>query len=37
MGHLPAAKRGLLGPPSEQRSREVRQILVQALSRPPGQ
>ena len=37
MGHLPPAKRGLLGPPSEQRTREVRQILVQALSRPPGQ
>jgi len=36
MGHLPAGKRGLLGPPSEQRYREVRQILVQALARPPG-
>lgn len=36
MKHLPPDKRGLLGPPSAQRMREVRQILAQALSRPPG-
>jgi hypothetical protein len=36
MGHLPPTKRGLLGPPSEQRMREVRQILAQVFTRPPG-
>jgi hypothetical protein len=35
MGHLPAAQRGLLGPPSPRRVNEVRNILAQAFSKPP--
>ncbi|MEO8018097.1 MAG: cupin-like domain-containing protein [Pseudomonadota bacterium] len=34
MGHLPPDKRGLLGPPSPARSREVRGILAQAFNKP---
>jgi hypothetical protein len=37
MGHLAPLRRGLLGPPSAQRLREVRDILAQTFSRPPGQ
>jgi hypothetical protein len=34
LAHLPAAKRGLMGPPSPQRSREIREILRQTFSKP---
>src|SRR5688572_29442483 len=34
LGHLPPTKRGLLSPPSPQRTREIRDILVQSLTRP---
>jgi hypothetical protein len=34
LGHLPADQRGLLGPPSPRRTREVRDILRQAFQRP---
>ena len=34
LGHLPPDKRGLLGPPSQQRMREIRDILAQAFNRP---
>jgi hypothetical protein len=34
LAHLPPDKRGLLGPPSPERVREIRAILAQALSRP---
>ena len=36
MGHLAPMRRGLMGPPSPQRMREVRNILAQTFSRPPG-
>ena len=34
LGHLPPTKRGLLGPPSPQRTREIREILAQTFTRP---
>ncbi|HEU4591417.1 MAG TPA: cupin-like domain-containing protein [Steroidobacteraceae bacterium] len=34
LAHLPPAKRGLMGPPSAQRSREIREILRQTFSKP---
>jgi hypothetical protein len=34
MGHLSPAQRGLLGPPSAARTREVRNILAQAFNKP---
>jgi hypothetical protein len=34
LAHLPADRRGLLGPPSPQRMREIRAILAQAFSKP---
>jgi hypothetical protein len=34
MAHLPAGKRGLLGPPSAARTREVRSILAQTFNKP---
>jgi hypothetical protein len=36
LGHLAPTQRGLLGPPSAQRLRDVRNILAQAFSRSPG-
>ena len=37
MAHLAPQRRGLLGPPSAQRLRDVRNILAQTFSKPPGQ
>jgi hypothetical protein len=34
LGHLPLARRGLMGPPSAQRSREIREILTQIFAKP---
>jgi cupin-like protein len=34
LGHLPASRRGMLGPASPQRTREIREILAQAFARP---
>jgi hypothetical protein len=34
MGHLTPEQRGLLGPPSQARSREIRNILAQAFNKP---
>jgi hypothetical protein len=34
MGHLTPEQRGLLGPPSAKRTREIRAILAAAFSRP---
>jgi hypothetical protein len=34
LGHLPPSKRGLLGPAGPQRTREIREILAQAFSKP---
>lgn len=34
LGHLPPDKRGLLGPPSARRTREVREILAQTFGKP---
>jgi hypothetical protein len=37
LAHLPRAKRGLMGPPSPQRSREILEILAQMFTKPgPG-
>ncbi len=36
LAHLPPDKRGLLGPPSAERTREVRAILAATFNRPPG-
>ena len=33
LGHLPPTKRGLLSPPSPQRTREIREILAQTFTR----
>lgn len=35
LAHLPPDKRGLLGPPSPERTREVRSILAATFNRPP--
>ena len=34
MGHLTPEQRGMLGPPSAKRTREIRAILASAFSRP---
>ena len=34
LAHLPPDKRGLLGPPSMERTREIRSVLLQAFSKP---
>jgi hypothetical protein len=34
LAHLPPDKRGLLGPPSAERTREIRSVLLQAFSKP---
>ena len=36
LAHLPPDKRGLLGPPSQERMNEVRSILAATFNRPPG-
>jgi hypothetical protein len=36
LAHLTPEQRGLLGPPSAKRTREVRGILAQAFNKPPG-
>jgi hypothetical protein len=34
LGHLTPAQRGLLGPPSAARTREIRNVLAQAFGKP---
>jgi len=36
MAHLAPEHRGLLGPPSPRRTKEVREVLVQAFTKPPA-